>query len=119
MFSPRQTGPDVVALEGGAELADVLGGKAGKGYGQIKAQGHVAAPVIREAIHLLVALVAAFASEYFAVFKGGRIDRGEAVGAKDRAGLVDQFLARHGQGGGKVAETLKGPAAGSVLFCWT
>ena len=107
---------DVVALEGCAELADVLGSKAGKRYGQIEAQGHVAAPVIREAIHLLVALVAAFAGEYFAVFKGGRVNGSEAVGAENRAGLVDQFLARHGQGGGEVAEALKGPRRDQFFF---
>ena len=32
---------DVVALKGCAELADVLGGEAGEGHGQIETQGHV------------------------------------------------------------------------------
>ena len=114
LTAPDRT--DVVALEGGAELADVLGSKASKWHGQVKAQGHVSPPVIREAIHLLVALVAAFAREYLAVFKRGRVDGGEAVGTKDRAGLVDQFLARHGQGRGKVAEALEGPRRNQFSF---
>ena len=88
-------GGDVVALERRAQLADVLGGEAGQRHGEIEPQADVAAAVVLEAVELLVGFVAAFAGEDFEVLERRRVDRAEAVGAKDAPGRVDDPLARH------------------------
>ena len=87
-------GGDVVPLERRAELADVLGGKAGQRHGEIEPQADVAAAVVLEAVELLVGLRAAFAEEDFEVLERRRVDRAEAVRAEHAPRGVDDPLAR-------------------------
>ena len=113
MFSPRQTLRDVVALERRAEFADVLGGEAGQRHGEVEPQADVAAAVVLEAVELLVGFGAAFAEEDFEVLEGRRVDRAEAVGAKDAAGRVHDLLARQHRLRQVVAEALERPGLDS------
>ena len=112
MFSPRQTRGDVVALEGRAQLADVLGGEAGQRHGQVEPQADLAAAVVLEAVELLVGLVAPLAGEDFQILQRRRVDRAEAVGAIDAARGLDEPLARHHRLGQIVAKALE--RAGSM-----
>ena len=88
-------GGDVVALKRRAERADVLGGKAGQGDGQIEPQPYGPAAVILEFVELLVGLFAPFAGEDFQVFQRRRVDRAEAIRPINAPGRLDQPLARN------------------------
>ena len=85
----------MIALERRAELADVLGGEAGQRHGEIEPQADVAAAVVLEAVELLVGFLAPLAEQDFEVLERRRVDRAEAVGAKDAPGRVHDPLARH------------------------
>ena len=87
--------------------ADVLGGEAGQRHGQIEPQADVAAAVVLELVELLVGLLAPLAEQDFQVLEGRRVDRAEAVRAKDAPGRVDQPLARHHRLRQIVAEALE------------
>ena len=102
-------GAEVVALEGGAELADVHGGEAGKRDGQVEAQGHVAVALVAEAVQLPLHLGVGvhFADEDFGVLKRRRVDGRKAVGAVHLPGLVHEPLARDHQFRRVVAEALQ------------
>ena len=100
-------GGDVVALERRAQLADVLGGEAGQRHGEVEPQADVAAAVVLEAVELLVGFRAALAEQDFEVLQRRRVDRAEAVGAKDAPRGVDDLLARHHRLRQIVAEALE------------
>ena len=104
---------DVVALERRAEFADVLGGEAGERHGEVEAEADVAAAVVLKAVELLVGFGAAFAEEDFEILEGRRVDRAEAVGAKDAAGRLHDLLARQHGFRQIVAEAFERPGLNS------
>ena len=80
VLAPPDRG-DVIAFQGHAQLADVLGGEAGQRHRQVEAQPDPAAAVVLKLVKLLVGLLAPFAGEDLQVFQGRRVDGHEAVGA--------------------------------------
>jgi hypothetical protein len=66
---------DVITLEGGTKLVDVLSGKPSQRYRKIESHTDGSPPGIGEVVHLPVGLLRAFACEDFEVFQCRRIDR--------------------------------------------
>ncbi len=99
---------DVVALEGRAQLVDVLRGEAGQRHGEIEPQPDPALALVLELVDLLVGFFAAFAGENFQVFQRRRVDGAEAVGAIDPPRRFHEPLAGDHRFRQVVAEALEG-----------
>ena len=83
----------MIALEGRAQLVDVLRGETGQRHREIEPQPDPPPAVVLEAIELLVGLLAALAGEDFQVLQGRRVDGAEAVGTIDPPGRFHEAFA--------------------------
>ncbi len=106
VLAPPHAG-DVIALERGAQLPDMLGREASQRHRQVESQSHPTLAVILEFVELFVGLVAPLAGEDLQILQRRRVDRAEAVGPINAARRVDQPFARDHRLGQIIAKALE------------
>ena len=98
----------VVAFEGHAQLADVLGGEAGERHRQVEAQGYIATAVVGKPVELPLnlSLRTHLPEQDFRVFQRRSVDGDVAVGPINLARFLLQMLFQHHQLRQEIAEAL-------------
>ena len=85
----------------------MLGTEAGERHREVEPHADLAAAVVGEAIELLVGLGTPLAREDLEVFERRRVDRGEAEGAVDPPGHVENALAGQRLRGQMITKSLQ------------